>query len=191
MVGEIRDNETAELAIHASLTGHFLLSTLHTNDSIGAIPRFVDMGVEPFLLGSTLKVVVAQRLVRKICPYCKTEEKLPPDILKEIEKYFYAIPPKIIQEAKLEEIKNINDFVFYRGKGCPRCGNTGYHGRIAIVEIFEVNKRIKEIIMDKNRILSLDDVRHDQDFITIKQDGIIKSLQGLTTIEEVLRVVRK
>jgi len=189
MVGEIRDNETAELAIHASLTGHFVLSTLHTNDALGAVPRLLDMKVEPFLLGSTLNVIIAQRLARKICPFCQKEEKLPEDILADMGNEIKNIPASIMKESA----KDFTDFrktVFLKGSGCARCGNSGYSGRIAIVEVFDINEKIKDIIMDKNKNLRFEDVKKSQDFITMKQDGIIKVLRGETTMEEILRVIQ-
>lgn len=187
MVGEIRDNETAELAIHASLTGHFVMSTLHTNDVLGAIPRLLDMAVEPFLLGSTLNIVLAQRLGRKICEYCKTEYELPAEIVADIKKELASTPPVVINEMVPNfDIKKIK---FYKGKGCAHCGATGYTGRIALAEVLDVNDKIKEIIINKQINLTLADLIKNQNFITMKQDGIIKVLLGLTTIEEVLRTI--
>jgi len=187
MVGEIRDNETAELAIHAGLTGHFVLSTLHTNDALGAIPRLLDMAVEPFLLGSTLNIVLGQRLGRKICGYCRAEYKLPDDIIADIKKELAMIPLAVIKEMMPDfDLKKIK---FYKGKGCARCGATGYSGRIALAEALDVNNEIKEIIMNNPSDLTLDKLVKNQNFITMKQDGIIKVLMGLTTIEEVLRTI--
>ncbi|MFA4941532.1 MAG: GspE/PulE family protein [Patescibacteria group bacterium] len=188
MVGEIRDNETAELAIHASLTGHFVLSTLHTNSALGAIPRLNDMKVEPFLLGSTLNLIIAQRLARKICPHCKKETKMPENVLAEIEKEIEYIPKNVIKEA-LSGLPDTRKTIFYKGEGCPRCGYSGYSGRVAIVEALDINSEIKNIIIDKNKILRMEDVRSSQDFINMKQDGIIKVLRGQTTMEEILRVI--
>jgi type IV pilus assembly protein PilB len=187
MVGEIRDNETAELGIHASLTGHFVLSTLHTNDALGAIPRLLDMKVEPFLLGSTLNIILAQRLARKICEYCRAEYKLPPDIVEDIKKELTITPPAVVEQM-LPNF-NLKKIKFYKGKGCARCGLTGYTGRIALVEVLDVNDKIKEIIMDNRVNLTLDDLIKNQNFITMRQDGIIKVLLGLITMEEVLRTI--
>jgi len=189
MVGEIRDNETAELAIHASLTGHFVLSTLHTNDALGAVPRLLDMKVEPFLLGSTLNVIIAQRLARKICPYCKKEEKLPEDVLADMENEIKNIPASIMKES-VKDFTDLKKTVFLKGSGCARCGNSGYSGRIAIVEVFDINDKIKEIVMDKNKNLRFEDIKKSQDFITMKQDGTIKVLRGETTMEEIFRVIQ-
>ena len=187
MVGEIRDNETAELAIHASLTGHFVLSTLHTNNALGAIPRLLDMKVEPFLLGSTLNAVVAQRLSRKICTACKVEDKLPESLLNEVKEKIKKIPEDVRQQ-------NLPDFnfakmKFYKGQGCFRCGNTGYVGRLALCEALDVTDEIKEIIMSKDKMLGLDDIIGSQKFITMEQDGMIKVLKGLTSVEEIYRTI--
>ncbi len=188
MVGEIRDNETAELAIHASLTGHFVLSTLHTNSAIGAVPRLIDMHVEPFLLGSTLNTVVAQRLARKVCPHCKKKTELPEDILSDMEKEISTIPKGIIKES-LQDFKSVREAVFYKGVGCSRCGNSGYSGRVAIAEVLDIDARIKKIIIDEKKNLDLDNIKKSQDFITMKQDGILKVLEGVTTMEEIIRII--
>jgi len=187
MVGEIRDSETAELAIHSGLTGHFVLSTLHTIDALGAIARLVDMEVEPFLLGSTMNTVVAQRLARKICPHCKAEDRLPKDFLNKIKKEINQIPVDSIKEIIPDF--NIEKLVFYKGKGCPRCINTGYVGRIAIAEVLDINDQVQEMIIDGKKSLSVKDIKKTQKFLILLHDGIIKVLQGLTTFEEVLRVV--
>jgi len=187
MVGEIRDNETAELGIHASLTGHFVLSTLHTNDALGAIPRLLDMKVEPFLLGSTLNVVLAQRLARKICEHCKEEQRLPVEIIESVRQEL-AITPKAVIEQMLPDF-DFKKIKFYKGKCCSRCGFTGYRGRVALTEVLDVNDKIKEVVMDNKKNLTLDDLVKNQNFITMKQDGIIKVLMGLTTMEEIMRTV--
>lgn len=187
MVGEIRDNETAELSIHAALTGHLVLSTLHTMDSVGAVTRLLDMKVPPFLLGSTLNIVIAQRLVRKICPHCKIEVDITQDFKEEIKEE--------LNRMSFEYIKgiipdfDINSMKFYKGKGCSQCGNKGYSGRLAIAEVLNLNDRLKSIVMN-GKIISTADVKKNQQFITIKQDGIIKMLMGQTTLEEILRVMR-
>ncbi len=189
MVGEIRDIETAKLCIHAGLTGHFVLSTLHTNNTIDAIPRLLDMKVEPYLLGSTLNVVVAQRLVRTICSHCKAKKEMPADVYKSIKKEVDSMPEAIVKNRVNSQ--TLEEKSLYEGKGCAHCGNTGYLNRVAIVEVMEVTDSIKNIIMEGKKILTFDDVRKSQDFITIKQDGIIKVLNGESTIGEVLRVINK
>lgn len=183
MVGEIRDNETAGLAIHAGLTGHFILSTLHTNSAIGAVPRLFDMKVEPFLLSSTLNLIIAQRLVRRICEDCKEEETLPPDTLKKVETKLKAIP----EAAFYGGVKKGGPLKFYRGKGCTHCGDTGYKGRIAIVEAVEVNSKMKQLVANGFPKTEVDKELANQNFIYMEQDGLIKTLVGLTTVEEVFR----
>ncbi len=186
MVGEIRDNETAELSIHAGLTGHFVLSTLHTNDALGAIPRMFDMHIEPFLLASTLNVVIAQRLVRKICDKCKEEEKLPDNIFEKVKTALDKIPANAFYGGAKYGV-----YKFFRGKGCAQCNDTGYKGRVAIVETIDITKTMKDIIA-KGFDRSLVEVElAKQNFITMDQDGLIKTLAGLTSIEEVLRVSKE
>lgn len=189
MVGEIRDEETAELAVHASLTGHFVLSTLHTNSTIGTIPRLVDMHIEQFLLGSTLNVIVAQRLARKLCVYCKKEIKLPKDIIKDIENEFNKMSKESIREA-IGNFDGLEKITTYEAIGCSKCGNSGYNGRVAIVELLDINEDVKKKIINGERILENDDVVKNQNFISLKQNGILKVIQGVTTIEEVLRVTK-
>ena len=183
MVGEIRDNDTAELAIHAGLTGHSVLTTLHTNSAMGAIPRLFDMKVEPFLLASTLNAVVAQRLVRKICDKCKKEYKIPPDLLADIKEKLTKIP----KEALYGEL-DLNNLTFYKGEGCSNCGKTGYKGRLSIVEAINITRGLQSAIVEGFHRDEVEAELAKQFFITMEQDGIIKSLLGLTTIEEVLRV---
>ncbi len=186
MVGEIRDAETAELAIHAALTGHLLLSTLHTNNALGAIPRLMDMKVEPFLLSSTLNLVLAQRLVRKICDNCKEEMNLPESLNKEIEQMIQDLP----ESAFYGKFKKGDKPKFYRGTGCNRCGGTGYKGRLAIVEAFEMDNNLKDVINQKADMIRFQNELKKQGYINMAQDGVIKSLDGITTIQEVLSVTK-
>lgn len=183
MVGEIRDNETAELAIHAGLTGHSVLTTLHTNSAGGAIPRLFDMKVEPFLLASTLNAVIAQRLVRKICTKCRQEETVPPDIVEIVQQHLNNVP----KEAMYGDL-DLSNLKFYRGKGCPHCGQTGYKGRLAIVEAINITRDLKDIVAKGYNRAEAETELERQHFITMEQDGILKVLLGLTTIEEVMRV---
>lgn len=174
MVGEIRDLETAEMAIHASLTGHLVLSTLHTNSAIGAIPRLVDMGIEEFLLSSTLNVVMAQRLVRKLCPACV--KRVPDDpTAKEV---FAQFRP---------DIKKITVF---KSEGCTECANSGFRGRIGIYEILEVNSEIRELITKKASVDKITEKAKEQGMISMIEDGLDKATAGLTTVEEVLKAVK-
>jgi len=172
MVGEIRDKETAELAIQAALTGHLVLSTLHTNDAAGTITRLLDMGIEPFLLSSTIKGVIAQRLVRLICSKCK--KPFQPN-LELLENLGY--------EGKSS---NLN---FFRGEGCQFCRNSGYKGRIGIFELLAVNDRIPELISKKSPSHTINEEAIKAGMIPLRKDGLSKVSQGLTTLDEILRVV--
>ncbi len=193
MVGEIRDSETGELAIHAALTGHMVLSTLHTNDAIGTIPRLIDMKVEPFLLGSTLNGILAQRLVRRICTHCKTEqeisEEVKKDVVAEVKKMYDIVDD---ETRKLFDEKILGTGakgVLYKGKGCARCADSGYKGRISIGEVLDIDDEIRSIISNNKELTYNSEVLKKQGFITVKQDGIIKALKGITSMEEVLRVM--
>ena len=186
MVGEIRDSETAELAVHAALTGHLVLSTLHTNTATGAIPRLIDMGIEPFLLSSSLRMVVAQRLVRRICEKCK-EERVVPEVVKErILKKIENVPEKELEKHGIDLEKGVH---FYAGKGCDACGGLGMKGRVAIYEVIPVTESVKNLIVEKQGSEELIiKERNRMGVLTIDQDGVMKVLQGFTTIEEVERV---
>ena len=173
MVGEIRDRETAELAVNSALTGHLVFSTLHTNSAVGAIPRLVDMGIEPFLLTASLNLVGAQRLVRRICDKCRTETKPSEAVQKFITEHLANVDA---EEYKGYDIKNTK---VYMGRGCPVCGNSGYKGRIGIHEMLVVSKKIQEVAVK------------DEKFISMQQDGILKALAGVTTVEEVIRVTKE
>lgn len=175
LVGEIRDTETADLAIHASLTGHLVLSTLHTNDAAGAITRLLDMEIEPFLVSSSLIGVVAQRLVRVVCPYCRTPYKPP---LKEIE------------ELELSQAE-LNERPFYRTKGCDYCMQTGYFGRTAIFEILMVTDHVRRLILERADSTTIRREATKQGMRTLRQDGARKVVNGVTTSEEVLRVTQE
>jgi type IV pilus assembly protein PilB len=170
MVGEIRDKETVEVAIRASLTGHLVLSTLHTNDSIGTITRLIDMGVEPFLVASSLSGIVAQRLVRKVCRDCRTEQ-LPTLMEKEIFAKRGIMIEKVV-----------------RGNGCSACNMSGYKGRIAIHEVLVIDDEIRRVIMNEESIQNLKDIATSNKTVFLIDDGLLKVKQGLTTTEEVLKV---
>ncbi|HLM84169.1 MAG TPA: GspE/PulE family protein [Candidatus Bathyarchaeia archaeon] len=186
MVGEIRDTETAELAVHAALTGHVVLATLHTNDSLGAIPRLIDMKVEPFLVASSLRAVVAQRLVRKICPNCREEVKMSDPVKLEIERVLAQIP-----EAE-KKVHNLQDGIkIYKGKGCAKCTGSGMKGRIGIFEVFYVDEEVNDLLGGQVDEEKLRQIAHKQGMITMKQDGILKVLEGHTTLEEVERVTEE
>lgn len=178
MVGEIRDEETAQLAVHAALTGHLVFSTLHTNDAAGAPPRMIDMGVEPFLLVSSLTTVVAQRVLRRICNDCKEEYTPPPEVIENIKK---VLGPLIKDEQSIK---------LYKGKGCSKCGNSGYFGRIGIFEVMPISDKIAKLILEKAAAAEIREQAVEEGMITMMQDGYLKALEGITTVEEVLRVAK-
>ena len=175
MVGEIRDTETAQIAVHASLTGHLVFSTLHTNDAASALTRLLDMGIEPFLISSSVIGVIAQRLVRVICEKCKEEYVPTEDIL-----YGLKIKDRLNKDSKIK---------LYRGKGCSSCKNTGYYGRISIYELIVLDEEIRSLIVTKASSNVINNLALKNGMKTLKDSGMEKVLQGITTIEEVLRVV--
>jgi type IV pilus assembly protein PilB len=173
MVGEIRDRETAEIAVQAALTGHLVLSTLHTNDAPSAFTRLIDMGIEPFLITSSVIGVLAQRLARTICPKCKEAYR----------------PPREAVRRLSEELAEEQDLVLYRGAGCEFCRQTGYKGRTGVYELLVVTDRIRERVVQRASSTEIRDVARSEGFRTMRDDGIRKVLEGVTTIEEILRVV--
>lgn len=175
MVGEIRDSETASLATHAALTGHLVLSTLHTNDAAGALPRLADMGVEPFFITSLVNAIIAQRLVRKLCQKCKRPAHIPEPILKEI-------------EAELSKFNFPKPYKFFEGKGCSEC-ELGYKGRIGIFEVLTMSAELEMKVLSKKPVSEIKAQTIKDGMVTMKQDGLIKALKGVTTVNEVLRVV--
>ncbi|MDD5340851.1 MAG: GspE/PulE family protein [Patescibacteria group bacterium] len=183
MVGELRDLETCEVAVQAALTGHEVVSTLHTNDAAGAIPRFLSMGVKPYLLAPSLNAVIGQRLVRKIHDKCKIEAKPEPEQLAKIKEILEKLPPNSGYKIDLNKLK------FYRGQGCDGCNHIGLKGRIGIYEIFTLNADIeKEILGGKTSEYRMAELAFAEGMITMAQDGLLKALDGITTIDEVFRV---
>ncbi len=180
LVGEIRDKETTQLAIQAALTGHLVFSTLHTNDAATAIPRLIDLGAEPFLIASVLNASVAQRICRKICNFCKNEYQATPELTQNIKNVLETFLPKKYQDG--QPIK------LFRGEGCNQCNNSGYLGRIAIFEVIRINTVINKMIVQHTTAKEIENQAKKEDLITMKQDGYLKTLEGITTIEEVLRV---
>lgn len=173
MVGEVRDYETAEIAIRSALTGHLVLSTLHTNDACGAVTRLLDIGIEPFLVSSSLECLIAQRLVRLICPHCKVPVKAKEEILLQIKK-----------DIKFEH-RNIE---IYEGKGCPQCRFTGYRGRTGIYEVLKITDSIRQLIMNKASSQRIKQKAVSDGMRTLRCDGLHKVLSGITTFTEVVRV---
>ncbi len=194
MVGEIRDHETAEIAVHAAMTGHLLLSTLHTNDAVTTLPRLTQMDIPAFLVASTTNVIIAQRLVRKICTNCIQSFNLDKQVIKELSKQMDI--PRILE--KLERLKIIFDakkglesLLFYRGKGCKKCNNSGYKGRMGIYETLEVNDEVSDLILRNAPIREVSKLVEKQGMLSIVEDGFIKAKSGITTIEEVMRVTKE
>jgi len=186
MVGEIRDKETAELATHAALTGHLVLSTLHTNNAIGVIPRLIDMGVEPFLISSSLNIAIAQRLVKKICSYCKEEIAVSLSMEKIIRKELESIP-----DDQKNDIDVKNDIKLFHGKGCKECNQSGFSGRIGVYEVLLMTPELEATMSSNISDNEITKEAKKQGMITMKQDGIMKALSGITTIEEVLRITEE
>lgn len=186
MVGEIRDRETASIAINSALTGHLVLSTLHTNDAVTALPRLLDMKVEPFLVASTINVIVAQRLIRAICVKCRASYKLSGDEKKIIKSEKYLMN---ILEGK--GYKDLSKLIFYKGIGCRVCSDTGYIGRIGIFEVLEMAENIKDMIVKRASSGELMRVAIENGMKTMLWDGVEKVFNGITTIEEVLRATRE
>lgn len=185
MVGEVRDSETADLAIQAALTGHQVFSTLHTNSSSGAPPRLLDMGVEPFLLASALNVIIAQRVVRKICPHCRIEFNPPPEVIENIKSVLGKFLPAPNRSGSGPVFLKL-----FKGKGCSNCVNTGYLGRIGIFEVLAISEQIIKLMLEHASSGSIEETAIAQGMVTMKQDGYLKVLEGITTMEEVLRVAQ-
>lgn len=183
MVGEIRDLETAEIAIQAALTGHLMLSTIHTNDAAGAIPRFLSMGVKPFLLAPALNAIIGQRLVRKIHEACKEEMTLEPELLEKVKAVLADVPPTS------GEVVDLNTLKFYRGKGCDICNHTGYKGRLGIYELLLMNPEVEKTVLTGSvSEYQMRDIAKAQGMVLMVQDGLLKAAEGVTTVEEVFRV---
>jgi len=194
MVGEIRDKETSEIAVHAAMTGHLVLSTLHTNDAVTTLPRLVEMGTPAFLIASTTNVIIAQRLVRKICQECIESYNLDKQMIKELEKQVDI--PKIMKKLEREKIiipgkQTIQSMLFYRGKGCKQCNKEGYKGRLGIYEVLEITDEVASLISKNAHEDKLREAAENQGMISILEDGFIKANKGITTLEEVMRVTKE
>jgi type II secretory ATPase GspE/PulE/Tfp pilus assembly ATPase PilB-like protein len=180
LVGEIRDKETTDLAIQASLTGHLVFSTLHTSNAAGTLPRLLDMGAESFLLASTMNAILGQRIARQTCKHCKKEYKPQPEEIAELKKTLGNLLTK-----------PDNEIILYRGGGCEYCGNSGYMGRIGIFEILPVTQPIAHLVLQKTDATGIEQEAVKEGMITMKQDGYLKALEGITTLDEVLRVAQE
>ena len=183
LVGEIRDVETAEIAMQAALTGHLVFSTLHTNSAAGTIPRLIDLGVRPVTIAPAINAAMAQRLLRKLCQTCMKKQKILLEDLKTIKKYLANMPSKISFTEPTESTE-----IYYPDK-CKECNFTGYRGRIGIYELFEINDEMEKLILKSPPISEVHELATKNGMITLLQDGLLKVLAGVTSIEEVLRVV--
>ncbi len=182
MVGEIRDGETAGLAVHAALTGHIVFSTLHTNNAVGVIPRLIDMGVDAFLIPSAVNLMVSQRLLGRICESCKTTELASPEVATLIHDALETLP-KVVREGIIYKAP----YQIYHGRGCEICSGKGISGRIGIFEVLSMTKELAGIVDVKINEKSIAEEAVRQGMITLRQDGILKALEGYVLIEEVLR----
>ncbi len=194
MVGEIRDQETAEIAVHAAMTGHLVLSTIHTNDAATTMPRLSETGVPTFLIATTVNMIVAQRLVRKICPNCIQSYNLDAQTVAELEKSLNI--PDILQAMEREKSimnakKGLSSLLFYRGKGCKQCNNSGYKGRIGIYEILENSEEISSLILKNADADTIRQTTKQKGALSMIEDGFIKAKNGITTLEEILRVTKE
>jgi type IV pilus assembly protein PilB len=171
MVGEIRDLETAQIAIQASLTGHLVLSTLHTNDAPGAVTRLVDMGVEPFLIASSLEAVLAQRLVRRICKQCRTP---------------YEPPAALLQQLGIDPV-DIGNREFFYGRGCEHCSDSGYRGRMGVYEWLRLSESIRDLVVERASTMVIKQKALEQGMRTLRDDGLRSIFDGATSIEEVIK----
>jgi type IV pilus assembly protein PilB len=178
MVGEIRDEETAGLAVNVALTGHLVLSTIHTNDAATTLPRLIDLKIEPYLIASTVNIAIGQRLVRRICQTCKEEIQVT-DL--ELQSFGEVLPKELLKKTH----------TFYKGKGCEACNNTGYRGRVSINEVLVIDNAIREAIHKKATAAEIKQEAKKQQMTPMIEDGFLKATMGITTIEEILRTLHE
>ncbi len=187
LVGEIRDQETAGIAVNASLTGHLVFSTLHTNDAAGAIPRLVDLKAEASLISAALDLVIAQRLVRKLCEKCREKQTVTPSLKERWERFIEKLPERVRKEDGVKVPSVIYETPRQR-KECERCGGTGYKGRVGVFELFRITDEVERIIAEKHAVLDIREMARKQGMVTMQEDGMLKVLAGVTSLEEVERV---
>jgi type II secretory ATPase GspE/PulE/Tfp pilus assembly ATPase PilB-like protein len=184
MVGEIRDLETADISIQATLTGHLVLSTLHTNNAAGAIPRFLSIGVKPYLLAPALSAIIAQRLVRRLCASCRKPVELDGETLKKVRDAVATIP-----EQSPYRVPADKPLIFSMGGGCDVCSGVGYKGRVGIFEVMTMNQELEKFVLAGNTSeYDITEVARKRGMLTMVQDGVLKALEGITSIDEVFRV---
>jgi len=197
MVGEIRDEETLEIAMHAAMTGHLVLSTLHTNNAPATLPRMIDMGAEPFLIASTVNVIVAQRLIRRLCVECRKEYTLDKKEIEslaksyDIESIFSFLKNDPIGKKFVEKAKNWDEVTFYKPVGCDQCGGEGYHGRNGIYEVLPMDTDIRKLVTQSATTEALEDQAKKNGMATMVEDGFLKIVQGITSLEEVMRATKE
>jgi len=184
MVGEIRDEETAEIAVNAALTGHLVISTIHTNSAAGTIPRFLAMHVQPFLLAPAVNAIIGQRLVRKLCSHCKKPKKLDTETLAKVKKILNELPTQTTEKEKL----NLDTLTFFEAPGCEKCNNLGYRGRIGIYEVMMMNEEIEKITLSGQATeYKLQEIAQKSGMITMVQDGLLKAMEGITSVDEIFK----
>jgi type II secretory ATPase GspE/PulE/Tfp pilus assembly ATPase PilB-like protein len=196
LVGEIRDQDTAQIAIESSMTGHMVFTTVHANNTSVSIPRLLEMGIEPFLLTAAINSLLAQRLVRKLCPQCIQAKVYPAETLqlvykeKNIIDIIKKISSKYYSEEEIKQLEFENEYVFYKGMGCKSCGFTGYKGRIGIFELMEFDDEIKNAIMGGINADKIEDIAVKNGMTTMLENGVEKALSGITSLEEIIRVIK-
>jgi type IV pilus assembly protein PilB len=194
MIGEIRDKETAEEAVHAAMTGHMVFSTLHTNSAAAALPRLLDIGVEAYLIASTINAVIAQRLVRVVCQDCKIENKIDKAMMESLQQEFHLdrLMTALVRFGLApEKTKDISELTFYKGQGCEKCNRTGYRGRLGIHEVLEVTPQVADMIVTHKSSQEIQEEAEKNGMIVMWEDGFMKALAGQTTIDEILRVSKE
>lgn len=188
MVGEIRDRETIDVAIESALTGHLVFSTIHTNSAVETLTRIANMEVPAYLMTSTINLIIAQRLVRKICQKCKQETQTVPEIMERVKRALKFLHP---DEAKSLDPQMLKDLKFFAGKGCDQCGNSGYFGRVGIYEVMWMNNRLRKLILDEASTVDIEKAAMEDGMVSLEQSGILKALKGETTLDEVYSVARE
>ncbi|MDD5430977.1 MAG: GspE/PulE family protein [Candidatus Pacebacteria bacterium] len=181
LIGEIRDKETAEIAIQAALTGHLVFSTVHANEAAGAIPRLVDLGVKATSIGPALNLIIAQRLVKRLCEKCKQKEKIDSETEKKLKKIIESLPTRVDKK----DYPSIN---VYKAKGCEACGGTGFKGRVAIYELLKISKELEALMIKGGGEIEIQKFALDQGMVTMQQDGVLKVISGITTFEEIKKI---
>lgn len=188
MVGEIRDRETMDVAIESSLTGHLVFSTIHTNSAVETLTRIANMGIPAFLMAATINLIIAQRLVRKICAACRQQQKVNAVMIERVKRALKFLNP---HEAQNFDVQLFKELKFYEGKGCEQCGGSGYFGRVGIYELMYMNNALRRLILDQASSMEIEKTALESGMVGLEQAGILKALKGETTLEEVYSVARE